>query len=86
MKKTKNNTCACCGEHIDKSDIQEAWVTVTRSSFWLNCLDSKGEPQEQFVKGWRKTFCIVCAGDNKILEGIYNKKREQEDKNEEVQL
>lgn len=72
-KNNKNNTCAGCGSHIDKSRADSYWVTLQRSSFFFG-----DEPTE--VKGWRKTYCAACA--SRIMtaaEAIEEDKRVREE-------
>lgn len=53
MKPTKNNTCAGCKRHIDRSSTSEFWITVKRSSFW-------GKDNEE-VKSEKILLCSKCG-------------------------
>jgi hypothetical protein len=66
MIKMKNkNICLVCDKHIDKSDAQHAWVTITRSSFFL---EVNGETKRTPSK--RAIMHLECA-PNQVLESMY---------------
>ena len=85
----KNNTCAACGTHIDKSDASAYHCTIIVSSFY-NYLPVgqvkvvkrgryKGEERDyEEVKGSLLTFCSHCY-ITKLLSPIsdaQNRKKE----------
>jgi hypothetical protein len=57
-KETKNNKCAGCGKHIDKSACDSSWTTVITTKVTV-CDDS--EKGCHYIPGDRSTFCEYCA-------------------------
>ena len=72
MKETKNNTCAICGEHIDKSSCSSSWTTMIMSKM---ITDADNERGYDIHKGMRITLCGCCAIKvwDSVRSGLNNK-------------
>ena len=60
---TKNNTCAVCRKHIDKSDASSSWLTLIRARFFGDAHpENKRDVKKGYhlYKGNRLTLCSLC--------------------------